>query len=122
MSSPKNYLQINGGFSLLSSLVMLLLSGFLANVFALESRIAFLVIGAGLLFFGGFVFYVAQKQPGNKTLIQVITIMDAFWVLGSLIIVVFQLFNLSSTGYLLITAVMVIIAFFAINQYRYNKI
>ena len=122
MSSLKNYLQINGGFSLTSSLVMLLFSKFLAGVFGLKGGTAFLVIGVGLLFFGGFVFYVAQKQPGNKALIQVITIMDAIWVLGSLIIVVFQLFDLSSTGYLLITAVMVIIAFFAINQYRFNKI
>jgi len=42
-------------------------------------------------------------------------------VLGSLGIVVFQFFNLTSTGYLIITLVMVIIAIFAVNQYRFNK-
>ncbi len=121
MSSLEKYLQYNGGFSLLSGSLLLLFSEFFANIFGLTDGLPFQVVGGGLLAFGAFVFFVSQRQLGNTRLIQVITALDAFWVLGSLGIVVFQLFNLNAIGYLLITLIMVIIAIFAVNQYRLNK-
>lgn len=121
MESLKKYLQINGGFSLVSGLAMVLFSRILAGVFGLKSSIAFLVIGFGLLFFGSFVIFVSQKRIENKKMVQLITILDIFWVLGSLAIIVFNLFGLSPTGTTLIAVVMVIIAYFALNQYRFNR-
>ncbi len=121
MKNLKSTLRLNGGFSLVSALVMLLLSNPLAQLFSLASNSAFLVVGVGLLIFGGFVVYVSLYQLENKRLIQLISLLDAGWVFGSLLIVVFQLFNLSATGYGLITGVMVIIAFFAVDQFRQYK-
>ena len=100
---------------------MLLFSGRLSNLFGLSQGTPFTILGAGLLVFGGFVYFISEKQLLNKKLVQIITSLDALWVLGSLGIVVFQFFNLTSTGYLIITLVMVIIAIFAVNQYRFNK-
>ena len=121
MKSLKGVLQINAGFSTFSGLAMLIGSGLLARVFGLMNGIPFLVIGIGLILFGGFVFFTSKKQLNNRKLVQQITGLDALWVLGSLAIVVFQLFGLSSTGYITITVVMVIIAYFAISQYRLTK-
>lgn len=120
MGLLKKYLQMNGGFSLLSGLIMLLMSKRLAVLFGIGSNIIFLVIGIGLVGFSLFVFYVSQNVGKSKTFVQVITILDILWVVGSLALLVFRPFTITVIGNILIATIMMIIAFFAINQYRNN--
>ncbi len=103
MNELKKYLSINATFSALSGLVMLLFASHLNNLFAIENIYVFPVIGANLLFFAAFVWFVSVKQLSNKTLVTTITVLDSLWVLGSLLIVLFAPFGISSIGNLLIS-------------------
>lgn len=121
MKELKKYLTINAVFSAISGLSMLAFSRRLKSLFTIEITLVFPLIGAILLVFGSFVYFVIVKQLSNKTLVTTITILDVIWVLGSLLIVIFAPFGISSIGNLLITIVAVWIAFLAYKQHINSK-
>ncbi len=120
MKELKKYLTINSIFSAISGSVMLLLSSNLNELFHIENIYVSPVIGANLLFFAAFVWYVSRKQLTNKILVTTITVLDILWVLGSFGIVIFGLFDLSNNGYILIGVVALWIAFLAFKQFKYS--
>lgn len=113
----KKYLTVNSLFSGICGLFMVLFSRNLNTFFNIKNEYIFPVIGANLLIFSMFVFYVSRNQISNNILVKIITTLDVFWVLGSLIIVSLGLFNLSSSGYILISLVAFWIAFLAFKQF-----
>ena len=117
MKELKKYLIINSTFSAVSGLAMLILSSNLNELFQIDNIYVFPFIGVNLLFFAAFVWYVSSKQLTNKTLVTTITILDILWVLGSLVIVSLDLFDLSKVGNILIGVVAVWIAFLAYKQF-----
>jgi hypothetical protein len=121
MNKLKMYLSINSTFSAFSGLVMLLFSSQLNNFFNLSHLYVFPFIGANLLAFSAFVYYVSQKQLSNKLLVNIISSLDALWVLGSIVIIGLGLFNLSSIGYIAIFIVAVWIGFLGFQQYQHNN-
>ncbi len=121
MNKLRNFLAINSIFSALSGLIMLVFSTLLNRFFNIEHPYIFPFIGANLLLFSMFVTYVAQKDLNNKLLVNIISALDGLWVLGSLAIIVFGAFNLSTNGYIAIAAVAVWIAYLGWNQYKNNK-
>ncbi len=121
MKKLKKYLVINSVFSGISGLALLLLSKELNDFFGISHAAVFPVTGAGLIVFSLFAGLVSAKRPGNKKLVAAITILDASWVLGSFVIVIFGLFDLSRHGYILISIVALWIAFLAYQQYKNNK-
>ena len=68
--------------------------------------------------FSVFVFYVSRRQLTNKILVNIISGLDALWVLGSLFIIMLGLFDLSIIGYIIIGVVAVWIAFLGYKQYE----
>jgi len=121
MKELKKYLTINFTFSAISGLTMLLFSSNLNGLFNIDNIYIFPIIGANLLIFSAFVWYISSKQLTNKMLVATITILDLLWVLGSFIIVLFGLFDISKTGNILISIVAIWIAFLAYKQFRNNK-
>ncbi len=117
MKQLRKYLTINSSFSAISGLTMLLLSKKLNELFNIDNMYIFPFIGLNLIVFAAFVWYVSRKQLDNKILVMTITILDAFWVIGSFVIVLLGLFDLSSNGYILIGSVAVWIAFLAYKQF-----
>lgn len=117
----KNYLSINALFSVICGLIMVLISAKLNTFFNINNEYVFPVIGTNLIVFSMFVFYVSRKQISNKILVKTITALDVLWVLGSLIIIIFSLFNLSSKGYVLMGIVATWILFLAYKQFVYQK-
>lgn len=113
----KKYLTINSAFSALSGLIMLLFSNKLNSLFGIANAYVFPVIGANLLIFSLFVWFISNKQLTNKTLVTTITILDLLWVLGSFAIVLLGLFDISKTGNILISIVAIWIAFLAYKQF-----
>ena len=121
MSNLKKYLTINSLFSGLTGIIMALFYSQLNNFFHIDNNYIFPIIGINLIVFSVFVGYVSQKQLTNKLLVNLIVILDLFWVVGSLIILALDLFDLSKNGYLVIGAIALWIAFLGYKQNRYNK-
>lgn len=118
MRELKKYLAINSIFSALSGSTMLLLSNYLNELVNIANMYVFPAIGLNLIVFAAFVWYVSRKQLDNKILVMTITVLDVFWVIGSTVIVLLGLFDLSSSGYILIGSVALWIAFLAYKQFK----
>lgn len=121
MKNLRKYLTINSLFSVVSGLTMLLLSNKLNEMFSISNAYVFPIIGANLLVFALFVWYVANKQITNKPLVTIISALDLLWVLGSITIVIFRLFEISKVGNTCIIIVAIWIAFLAYQQFKNNK-
>ena len=122
MKELQKYLTINSFFSAISGLAMVLFPRSLDTFFNVQYPYIFPILGLNLLVFAIFVGFVAQKKLANKQLVNLISGLDALWVVGSFVIVIFQLFNLSSNGYLAIGLVAVWIGFLGYKQFENNKI
>jgi hypothetical protein len=120
MTELKKYLTINSLFSAVSGLIMLLFSTQLNDLFAIANAYIFPIIGANLLVFAVFVWYVSKKQLTNKKLVTTISILDLIWVFSSFTIVLLGLFDLSRNGNILIIIVAIWIAFLAYKQFKNN--
>lgn len=121
MGNLKKYLLINSLFSAFSGLVMLFFATPLNEFFNIQIPYILPIIGSNLLVFSLFVGYVAQKQLHNKTLVNIISGLDGLWVLGSIAIVLLQVFNLSKNGYIVIALVALWIAFLGYKQHQFNQ-
>jgi hypothetical protein len=119
MKELKKYLIINSIFSLFTGTVMVYFSNELLAFFNVNNNeYLFEGIGLNLIVFAFFVWYVLTKKLQNVMLIKLISFLDVLWVLGSLIIVFFQLFELSLNGYILIAIVAIWIGFLAYKQMK----
>ncbi len=121
MKELQKYLTINSLFSAVSGLGMVLFSSALNTFFNLTNSYIFPILGINLLIFAVFVGYVALKKLNDKRFVNLISGLDALWVVGSLGIVIFQLFDLSSNGYIAIGLVAVWIGFLGYKQSENNK-
>ena len=119
MKTLKTYLRINSAFSMLTGVLMVLFSDKLMKFFnSIDDQYLFDTIGLNLIAFALFVWYVSTKQLQNVILVKLISFLDIIWVIGSFIIVLFQLFNLSLNGYILITIVAIWVGFLAYKQLK----
>lgn len=121
MMELKKYLTINSFFSMITGVTMLGFSNHLNLFFNIENKYVFPVIGLSLVIFSIFVWYVLRKQLTNRILVKSISILDVLWVLGSFIIIILHLFDLSEKGYYLIGIIAIIIGFLGYKQIQYNK-
>ena len=120
MKQLKTYLTVNSIFSAISGILMLIFSNKLNDIFGLNHPYIFPIIGANLLVFAAFVYFVSHKLLSNKGMVTTITILDILWVVGSFVIVAFGLFDISKTGNILITIVALWIAFLAYKQFCFQ--
>ena len=118
MNQLKKYLTINSAFSLFTGLIMLIFSKALNSFFHVDHAYAFPIIGVNLIIFSLFVWYVSRKQIHNKSLVYLISALDALWVLGSFAIIAFNIFELSKNGYYVIAIIAIWIGFLGYQQYR----
>lgn len=121
MVQLKKLLLINASFSFFCGFVMLSFSGMLQSFFGFSNAYVFPIIGGNLLFFAACVYLVAMKFLNQKLLINIISSLDGLWVIGSIVISGFQLFNLTSNGYLAISLVAMLIGYFGYSQYSLNQ-
>lgn len=121
MNALKKYLVINGLFSVLSGVGMILFRLKLQILFNVINPYIFPVIGFLLLIFVFFVFFISKYGRQNPKWVSVISILDIMWVIGSLVIVFFKLFDLSITGYILISVVAMWVGFLAYKQIVNNR-
>jgi hypothetical protein len=120
MKELQKYLTINSLFSAVSGLGMVLFPSALNTFFNLSNSYIFPILGINLIVFALIIGYIVQKQLHNKSLVNLICGLDGLWVLGSLGIVVFQLFDLSTNSNIAIGLVAVWIVFLGYKQYENN--
>ena len=114
MDSLQKALLANAIFSSISGVFGLLFHSWLAGLFHLNSGRTFWIIGIVLLFFAMSIvleFYKKRYWP-----IVWIIIQDTIWVMGSLLLVVFQPFGISVAGNYVIGSIALIVAFMAVSQ------
>jgi len=115
----KYALLANATFSTVSGLSLIFFKDQLATIMAVQKPGILLYIGIGLLLFAGFIVWLATRPVINKRLVKIIIIQDWLWVIGSLLILVFQIFGLSWVGYEMILGVAIVVGIFASLQQRY---
>lgn len=109
----------NAGFSIFNGLVLLFFYKPIAELMFIEQANLLFYLGIGLLLFAGSICWIASRRVLNKRLVTSIIIQDWLWIIGSVLILLFQLFGLSFLGYEIILIVALIVAIFAILQNRY---
>jgi hypothetical protein len=117
MKTLTNVLRINALSSGVTGLGLISLSGVVANIFGVSETTPFLAVGIFLVAFALMVYLVSRTSMHNMNAVWIIIILDVAWVIASLIVVLFQLFDLSSLGYLMITGVGLWVAAMAYLQY-----
>ena len=121
MALLKKYLTINSLFSVFSGFATLLFSDQVGQFLEIDGSSTLQIIGAGLLFFALFVWLVKREKNLNPKKVVFISLMDFLWVLGSIVIVLFNPFDLSQYGSYLIALIALWITFLGFMQLKHNK-
>jgi drug/metabolite transporter (DMT)-like permease len=106
-------------FSIISALIMLFYAKTLGNMYGILEYEFFRFIGAGLLVFAVLLFLV-RRNPQKRYVLNVV-LADLGWVMGSILIILFDPFTFYETG-VWITAILATIVFLlALWQYAALK-
>jgi hypothetical protein len=116
MKALKNVLLINAASSAATGIGLLVLGNFIAALFGASKPQPFWGVGIFLIGFAILVFAEGIKNPPRQSRIVLISILDCAWVVGSFVLVIFQLFDLTTIGYVLITGVALWVAAMAYFQ------
>ena len=118
MKALKNVLVINGITSGATGLLLIVFAKFFAEIFAATEVMPFVGVGVFLVLFAVLVLSQGLKVSPREKMVLLISVLDISWVVGSVAIVVLQLFSLSSVGYVLIAAVAAWVSLMAILQLK----
>src|SRR3990170_1643530 len=118
MTALRNVLMINAITSGITGLVLVIVPGFVANLFATSNTTALVGVGIFLVAFAAMVFVVSLQNPPREKTVTLIVVLDTLWVLTSLAIIALQLLDVSTLGYFLIGAVAAWVALMAYLQFN----
>lgn len=122
MNKLQNVLTINALSSGATGIILIVFNQPITSIFGTESNIPIIAVGAFLFLFALMVFKEGRKDvPHNKT-IRLVIALDILWVVMSFALVLLQLFQLSTIGYVLIAAVALWVTLMAILQIRGLKL
>lgn len=121
MNSLQKALTINILFSGISGATLILLNKQIATIFGTNNNTVFWIVGIILLYFTLTIWYERRKQ--RKIALLWIIIQDFLWVIGSLILIVFNPFKITPIGNIIIGIIAAIVLFMGINQsIAFNKV
>jgi hypothetical protein len=118
MLSLKNVLLINAVSSGATGIGLVVLAETVANLFGTTAVGTVMGVGIFLVVFAAGVLNEAVQRTARLTHVYIIIALDILWVIGSIAIVLPQLFNLSAIGYIAITAVALWVAAMAYLQIK----
>jgi len=114
MNKLQNALRINALFSASSGVFLILLNQKIAQIFGTNNNTVFWIIGIALIYFSSTIWYEIKKQR-TKAIVWII-IQDYTWVLGSIFLLLFNPFDITQIGNLIIGIVAIVVLFMGINQ------
>ncbi|WP_420570860.1 hypothetical protein [Kordia sp.] len=120
MENLKFWLRCNAAFSMTSGFSLLFANQYLQTFLGFQNADVLPSIGINLIVFAVGILVVIQYYLKHKNIISLITLLDVLWVIGSAILIIFQLFSLSAKGYWLIGIIACIVGWFAAKQYKYK--
>ena len=106
----------NALFSGLSGIVSLLAAQSLATFTGLQEPLVFVVLGVVLILFAIDLIWIASPDIINRRIAVAVILLDAVWVAGSVIILLFDLVPLTVAGRWTIALLAEVVALFAILQ------
>jgi len=116
MNRLQKSLLLNALFSGISGITLILFQVSIAKLFGTENTTVFWVIGTLLLFFTLTIILEIIKQ--RPLAVLWIIVQDMLWVIGSIILIVFNPFEITFAGNVIIAIVAVIVLVMAVNQSR----
>ncbi len=114
MNKLQKALKTNAIFSSISGLTMILLHQPIATLFGTSNNTIFWIVGLVLNYFAITIWYEIIKQ--RKLAVIWIIIQDYTWVVGSLILIIFNPYKITLIGNLIIGIIALIVLSMAINQ------
>ncbi|MGL1887622.1 MAG: hypothetical protein OCD76_13990 [Reichenbachiella sp.] len=114
MNALQKALTANTIFSSISGMIMVLLNRQIAHLFGTDNNTVFWVVGLALIFFAITIWYEITRQ--RKLAVLWIVTQDFIWVLGSIILVIFNPFHITQMGNVIIGIVALIVLYMGINQ------
>lgn len=120
-ATARIFLKLNSQFSALNGLALLLAAGALAP-FLFADPVDWVAsglrgLGIGLLGFAGVLYLLSRNRFISRATVHEIVLLDALWVVGSIVLIVFFGSILTTSGLVVVTAVAMVVAFFAISQF-----
>ena len=103
-------------FSTSSGLTLILFSVGISQLMNIGKPMALMIIGFGLLVFGALLAYILFTKTISRPIVKSVILQDWTWVLGSVVLIVAQPFNISLKGNVLIAVVAIIVGTLAILQ------
>lgn len=116
MKSLKKALTFNAVFSLATGFILVFGSGPIAQTFNISQDGPFFYLGFGLILFASTVFYIGHQNPIEPFHAYIISAQDFIWVLASILLLIFDPFQFSTAGNVMITVVALIVLAFALFQ------
>ena len=116
MVTLKNVLLVNGLSSGATGVLLVVMGQFAAGLFGVSQPYAFWGTGIFLIAFAILVCMEGFQSTPRPSRVRLISTLDILWVIGSVVIVLFQMFNLTLLGYILIAGVAAWVALMAFLQ------
>jgi len=120
-SAARHYLKMNGFFSTLTAIPLLLAAGTVAPILFANpvdwAAMGLRALGVGLLGFAALVYGLSKYKFVSRAMVNEIVVLDALWVIGSIGLIAFYGQAFTTTGMLIVAAVAVVVAFFAVSQF-----
>jgi len=110
----RNALRANGVFSIISGVAFLVAGRPLASWMGLGEALILQGVGVSLLVFAGGLFFNAARSSVNRTEAWTAVALDVAWVLGSFVLIAFQV--LTTAGNWAVAVVADLVLVFAILQ------
>jgi hypothetical protein len=116
MNELQKSLKYNAIFSSISGLIMILFNNQIAELFGTSNNSVFWIVGLILIYFTITIWYEIRKQ--RKIAILWIIIQDFLWVIGSIILILLNPFDITSLGNLIIGFIAFIVLLMGLTQTR----
>lgn len=114
MNKLQKALKANTLFSSISGILMILLNRQIAHLFGTTNNTVFWIIGLILIYFAITIWYEIQRQ--RRIAVLWIIVQDYAWVLGSLILIITNPFQITQIGNLIIGIIAIVVLYMGINQ------
>ncbi len=114
MNKLQKFLTANAVFSILNGALLLLFQEKFIKIFKVEPGNFFTILGILLLFFALTLIIEIKKQRAISILW--IIIQDALWVIGSIVLLIFNPFNISTEGNIIIAIVGLVVLILGLGQ------
>lgn len=120
-ATARIFLKLNSQFSALNGAALLVAAGLIAPILIANpvdwAALGLRGLGLGLLGFALVLFMLSKNKFVSRSAVNEIVLLDALWVLGSVVLIAFFGDILTANGIIVVTIVAMVVAFFAIAQF-----